>query len=299
MAKNTRKDALGQGIRALLGNINLENDSNTPIIPPSAGNVADIGIDEIEANPYQPRMEFDQERLRDLADSIRIHGVIQPITVRWVAPQQYQLIAGERRWRASRLAGLTTLPAYVRTANDQEMLEMALIENIQRENLNPIEIALNYQRLLSECNLTHNDLAIRLGKGRTTITNFLRLLKLPPDIQAGIRLQQISMGHARALIEIDEVEAQLSIYKQILENEWSVRQVENAVKQWRERLENKKTPLPPIEQKLSVHLRKVQDNLESHFGTRVTVKQTADGKGQIAIGFGSDEELNRILDLMQ
>lgn len=298
MAKSTRKDALGQGIRALLGNINLENDSNTPAIP-SVGNVADISIDEIEANPYQPRTEFDQERLRDLADSIRIHGVIQPITVRWIAPHQYQLIAGERRWRASRLAGLNTLPAYVRTANDQEMLEMALIENIQRENLNPIEIALNYQRLLSECELTHNDLAIRLGKGRTTITNFLRLLKLPPDIQAGMRLQQISMGHARALIEIDEVEVQLSIYKQIIENEWSVRQVENAVKQWRERLENKKTPLPPTEQKLSVHLRKVQDNLESHFGTRVTVKQTVDGKGQIAIGFGSDDELNRILDLMQ
>lgn len=298
MAKSTRKDALGQGIRALLGNINLENDSNTPAIP-SVGNVADISIDEIEANPYQPRTEFDQERLRDLADSIRIHGVIQPITVRWIAPQQYQLIAGERRWRASRLAGLNTLPAYVRTANDQEMLEMALIENIQRENLNPIEIALNYQRLLSECELTHNDLAIRLGKGRTTITNFLRLLKLPPDIQAGMRLQQITMGHARALIEIDEVEAQLSIYKQIIENEWSVRQVENAVKQWRERLENKKTPLSPTEQKLSVHLRKVQDNLESHFGTRVTVKQATDGKGQIAIGFGSDDELNRILDLMQ
>lgn len=296
MAKNTRKEALGQGIRALLGNINIENDATTPEVP-AIGKVTDIRISEIEANPYQPRTEFDQERLRDLADSIRIHGVIQPITVRWIAPHQYQLIAGERRWRASRLAGLTALPAYVRSANDQEMLEMALIENIQREDLNPMEVALNYQRLISECNLTHNDLAIRLGKGRTTITNFLRLLKLPPDIQAGMKSQQISMGHARALIEIDEPDAQLNIYKQTTENEWSVRQVENAVKQWRER-QNKK-PLPDTEQKLSIHLRKVQDNLESHFGTRVTIKQTADGKGQIAIGFGSDDELNRILDLMQ
>lgn len=301
MAKTSKKDALGQGIKALLGNIDIESDINPARSLPTVtiGSIAEIPVEQITPNPFQPRTEFDIEKLQELADSIYIHGVIQPITVRSLGHNEYQLIAGERRWRATQLAGLEQIPAYIRTADDQQMLEMALIENIQREDLNPMEVALNYQRLILECSLTQNDLAVRLGKGRTTITNFLRLLKLPPDIQAGLKTQKITMGHARALIEIAEVEVQLSIYQQAIAQEWSVRQVENAVRQWRENQQRSHVaPIIGNVPELSVHLRKVQKNLEQHFGTKVQLRQSSDGKGQININFASNEELNRILDMM-
>lgn len=306
MAKTNKKDALGQGIRALLGGIDttlptthhaLPDHSTTTDAP--LGSVADISIDQISPNPFQPRIAFDEESLADLTNSIQVHGVIQPITVRRIAPNSYQLIAGERRWRASQVLQLTTIPAYIRTANDQEMLELALIENIQRQDLNPVEVAINYQRLLTECKLTHNDLATRLGKGRTTITNFLRLLKLPPDIQVGLKQHQITMGHARTLVEVAETEVQLNLYKQCIEQDWSVRQIENAVKQWRQSLEQRPTAAPAEQNApMSVHLRKVQNSLEEHFSTRVLIKQTADGKGAIQIGFANDHELNRLLDII-
>jgi ParB family chromosome partitioning protein len=301
MAKTSKKDALGQGIKALLGNIDIESDINPARSLPTVttGSITEIPIEQITPNPFQPRIEFDIEKLQELADSIYIHGVIQPITVRLLGHNEYQLIAGERRWRATQLAGMEQIPAYIRTADDQQMLEMALIENIQREDLNPMEVALNYQRLISECSLTQNDLAVRLGKGRTTITNFLRLLKLPPDIQAGLKSQKIAMGHARALIEIAEVDVQLSIYQQAIAQEWSVRQVENAVRLWRESQQRSLVaPIVGNAPELSVHLRKVQNNLEQHFGTKVQLRQSSDGKGQININFASNEELNRILDMM-
>lgn len=189
-----------------------------------------IDIHTIETNPFQPRTHFDQEALAELADSIRVQGIIQPITVRQLSANQYQLISGERRLQASKLAGLTHVPAYVRKANDQQMLEMALIENIQRENLNALEIALSYQRLLAECNLKQEELGDRVGKKRATVNNYLRLLKLPPEIQAGIRDGQVSMGHARALVNVEFIEDQLYIYNKIVREQWSVRQAEEAVR---------------------------------------------------------------------
>ena len=211
--KPNRKNALGRGLGALLEDSPAKNKP-TEILPevPKTG-IFEISLEEIQVNPYQPRIHFDKDALQELAESIKVQGIIQPITVRKLAPNEYQLISGERRFQASKLAGLTQIPAYVRTANDQQMLEMALIENIQRENLNALEIAHSYQRLLAECNLKQEELGDRVGKNRTTVNNYLRLLKLPPTIQAAIRDQQLSMGHARALINVENVEKQLAIFK--------------------------------------------------------------------------------------
>src|SRR6201996_8364410 len=229
-----KRNALGKGLSALLNHsVNVNPNKNEISTGPevnSMGSVNEIKIAEIEVNPFQPRTEFDEQALQDLSDSIKLQGLIQPITVRRVNAHQYQLISGERRFRASKIAGLTHIPAYVRTANDQQMLEMALIENIQRENLNAIEVALSFQRMLDECNLKQEELGERVSKNRSTVTNYLRLLKLPPDIQASIRDGHISMGHARALITIDDPAKQLFIHQHIIKDGLSVRKVEELVR---------------------------------------------------------------------
>ncbi|MBY0426907.1 MAG: ParB/RepB/Spo0J family partition protein, partial [Cytophagales bacterium] len=217
-----RKNALGRGLGAILSS----SPEQVSEIVEAVSAINEISLDSIEVNNFQPRDYFDQEKLQELADSIKVQGIIQPITVRQLSAGKYQIISGERRFRASKLAGLTAIPAYVRKADDQQMLEMALIENIQRENLNPIEVSLSYQRLISECGLKQEELGERVGKNRSTVTNFLRLLKLPPDIQAGIRDNTISMGHAKAILSIEDVERQLALYKKLVSEQLSVRQAE-------------------------------------------------------------------------
>ena len=228
-SKSPKKNALGRGLGALLEDSPAKGKGQEILPEGQKAGIFEISLTEIQVNPFQPRIHFDKEALKDLSDSIKVQGIIQPITVRKLAPNEYQLISGERRFQASKLAGLTRIPAYVRTANDQQMLEMALIENIQRENLNALEIAQSYQRLLVECNLKQEELGDRVGKNRTTVNNYLRLLKLPPSIQAAIRDNKLSMGHARALINIEDVDKQLALFKKIVDEELSVRQVEALV----------------------------------------------------------------------
>ncbi len=256
----------------------------------------DIALEAIEVNPYQPRTDFDQTALEELAESIRVQGIIQPVTVRAMGGDRYQLISGERRVQASKRAGLTRIPAYVRQANDQQMLEMALIENIQRENLNAVEVALSYQRLISECDLRQEQLGERVGKNRSTINNYLRLLKLPPNIQAALRDKKLSMGHARALINIDNVEQQLHIHHRIVDEDLSVRQVEALVRELSTGRPAKSaaTPTEP-----SPYLQQLQGKLSSHFGTRVQVKRQGAEKGEIKIPFVLTEDLTRILELLE
>jgi ParB family transcriptional regulator, chromosome partitioning protein len=303
----SKKKALGRGLSALLSDSptddRLEVDSLPHGVNPtesrtaaSASGMTEIPMDEIEVNPFQPRSHFDQETLMELAESIRVHGIIQPITVRKLAHNQYQLISGERRFQASKLADLATIPAYIRAANDQQMLEMALIENIQRENLNAIEIALSYQRLMSECSLKQDELGERVGKNRTTVTNYLRLLKLPPDIQIAVRDNKLSMGHARAIINVEDADKQLYIFKRTLEEDLSVRKVEDLVRSLA--AERAAKPAQSGPHAASKEIAQLQSKLSSHFGTRVVVK--SDGKkGDIRIPFLSIEDLNRILDILK
>ena len=292
MAKKVDKKNLGLGIRALLTHIDEEVAlDQEKVVKELAHSVAMISLEEIEVNPFQPRNEFDQEALDELADSIRVHGLIQPLTVRRLAHNAYQLISGERRLRASRMAGLTETPAYIRIANDQEMLEMALIENIQRENLNAIEIAITYQRLKEECQLTDENLADRVGKKRPTITNHLRLLKLPPDIQSAIKEKKLSMGHARALTGTEDYALRDSLFRQTLKEELSVRALENLIAAYNQPKPKKKTEQLPDD------FDQVQQQFRSFFGTKkVTLKLQGQGKGQIQIAFHSVQELNELLD---
>lgn len=261
------------------------------------GSMNEIEVSQIEANPYQPRTKFDQESLEELADSIRVQGIIQPITVRQLSEDSYQLISGERRLQASRQLGMNTIPAYIRTANDQQMLEMALIENIQRENLNAIEIALSYQRLILECSLKQEELGARVGKNRTTVNNYIRLLKLPPVIQAALRDDKISMGHARALITINSDQSQLKIFNQIIEEGWSVRKVEDEVRKLgmvsNIPIESKKQPT------INQEIKSLQFQLSSFFGAKVSVKSNEQHKGEIKIPFGSQDELKKILETLK
>jgi ParB family chromosome partitioning protein len=291
------KEALGKGIRALLNNI----DDDATRVGRAAkdneyeqtGTVVKIPLEQIEVNPFQPRVDFNEEALNDLANSIKTHGVVQPITVRKIGNKKFQLIAGERRLRASKLAGQDDIPAYVRVANDQESLEIALIENIQREDLNALEIALNYQRLLDECNLTHEDLSTRLGKSRTAVTNYLRLLKLPPDVQSALKGKKISMGHARAIAGLDDVVMQLYICKEIVAKEMSVRQTEALIKAGNTKAKPKSSP-----GKLPFAYQKVQDNMASNLSAKVQIKPKQNGNGEITIYFHNDDDLERLIEIL-
>jgi ParB family chromosome partitioning protein len=305
----SKKKALGRGLSALLSDntpedkldVDIQSPSTSPAAPPPTSGIAEIPVTEIEVNPFQPRTHFDQDALQELSESIKVHGIIQPITVRRLAANQYQLISGERRFQASKLAGLKTIPAYIRSANDQQMLEMALIENIQRENLNAIEIALSYQRLISECSLKQDELGERVGKNRATVTNYLRLLRLPPDIQIAVRDNKLSMGHARAIINVENPEKQLYIFKKTLAEDLSVRKVEELVREMSPKKNGENSSEEATSTASTPHSREIsqlQSKLSSHFGTRVVVK--SDGsRGEIKIPFLSVEDLNRLIDILK
>lgn len=297
-----KRKALGKGLSALLNDSDnvlpyKRSDSNvsTPPEVNNMGSVNEIKIAEIEINPFQPRTDFDQEALKELSESIKLQGLIQPITVRRINAHSYQLISGERRLRASKLAGLTNIPAYIRAANDQQMLEMALIENIQRENLNAIEVALSFQRMIDECSLKQEELGDRVSKNRSTVTNYLRLLKLPPVIQASIRDGYISMGHAKALISVEDADKQLYIHKHIIQDGLSVRKVEEMVREL-QNLRIKKEGKQP--EPVSFQMQKIQDDLSSKFSTKVKLNINSQGKGSIEIPFLSEDDLGRILEML-
>ncbi len=293
MAKATRKQALGRGLSALLkdpdNDIRSASDKNADKV---VGNIVELDLDVIEVNPFQPRSNFNDETLQELASSIKELGVIQAITVRKLDFNKYQLVSGERRYRASKLIGLLTIPAYIRIANDQESLEMALVENIQRQDLDPIEIALSYQRLINEINLTQEKLSDRVGKKRSTIANYLRLLKLDPIIQTGIRDGFASMGHGRALVNIEKKEDQISIYEKIVGENLSVRATERLVK---ERQTGKKTAENPTEKsKVPDFVKNSENELTEHLSSKVVIKASDKGNGKITIPFYSKEEFQRI-----
>lgn len=298
MTKAIKKQALGRGLSALLkdpdNDIKSVEDKNADKV---VGNIIELDIEAIEINPFQPRSNFNEESLKELATSIRELGVIQPITVRKLDFNKYQLISGERRLRASKLVGLATVPAYIRIANDNESLVMALVENIQRHDLDPIEIALSYQRLMDEIQLTQEQMSERVGKKRSTIANYLRLLKLDPIIQTGIRDGFISMGHGRAIINIEDLDAQTDIYQKIVSQNLSVRDTETLVKNYHESLK----PKPATKAKAaSFDIDESQKRIfNSYFGNKVDIKVANNGKGKITIPFQSEEDFNRIIELIK
>lgn len=293
------KEALGKGIRSLLQGIDSDLKTNSghlkPAVVETATGINRIPVDQVEPNPKQPRRDFDETALKELAESIKLHDIIQPITVSKLPSGKYRLISGERRWRASKMSGLKDIPAYIRQANDGELLELALLENLQREDLNAMEIALSYKRMMEELDYTQEQVAERMGKDRSTVANFIRLLKLPPDIQLAVRSGELSMGHARALINVDTVDKQLYIYKEIREKGLSVRQTEalvrNLYKQGGAVKKTAKSSLPSAYQK-------IEDNLASHFSTRVKLKNSRNGSGQIIIDYYSQDELTKLLSQM-
>jgi ParB family chromosome partitioning protein len=294
MAKATKKQALGRGLSALLKespNINSASDKNADKF---VGNIIELELDVIAVNPYQPRTYFDEEALRELANSIKELGVIQPITVRKLDGNTFQLVSGERRFRASKLIGRKTIPAYIRLANDQEMLEMALVENIQRKNLDPIEVALSYKRLIDEIELTQEELSTRVGKKRSTVTNYLRLLKLDPILQTGMRDGFISMGHGRAIVNIENTEDQLAIYEKILRDKLSVRQTEDLVKNLKSGNLAK-----PKKKQIPGYIKNSLKDISEYFGHKIDVTIASNGKGKIAIPFHSEEDFNRIKNLLK
>lgn len=293
---SNKRSALGKGLGALLQGADTGKENTG-----EPGSVSMIQISSIEANPFNPRTHFEKQALEELSQSISIHGIIQPLTVRKVGQDKYQLISGERRFRASQLAGLTEVPAYVRVANDQTMLEMALVENIQREDLNAIEVALSYQRLIDECSLTQDQLSQKVAKSRSSITNFLRLLKLPAEVQAGVRDNQISMGHARALVSAGDEATQISIYEQVVAHGLSVRDTEALVK-------GELSPPTATEEKTSVKNTQThtisdpqfvfKEHLSDRLATKVDIKKAANGSGSIVLKFSSENDLNRIIELL-
>ncbi|MBA2746817.1 MAG: ParB/RepB/Spo0J family partition protein [Flavisolibacter sp.] len=292
------KDALGKGIRSLLQSIDTDLKNTTGQLQPQAMEAATgilrLPIENIETNPKQPRRDFDEQALQELANSIKLHDIIQPITVSKLHGNKYRLISGERRLRACKLAGLKDIPAYIRQANDQELLELALLENLQREDLNAMEIALSYKRMMEELDHTQEQVAERMGKDRSTVTNYLRLLKLPPDIQVAVRNGEISMGHARALVNVDTIDKQLYIFDEIKTKQLSVRQTELLVRNLYKEKEGKK----PAAAAMPESYKKVEDKLCSHFSTRVKLKHSKNGSGQISFDYYSLEELNKLLDQM-
>ena len=292
-----KKSEVSKGLRSLLSNIEKTNNpaERSQLVKELSNSIALISPELIEVNPFQPRTEFDTEQLMELARSIKTSGLIQPITVRALGGNKYQLISGERRLRASKMAGIREIPAYIRVANDQEMLEMALVENIQRADLNAVEIAISYQRLMDECNLTHEALSERVGKDRSTVTNYVRLLKLPAQIQASVKEGILSMGHARALAGIENIALQLKIFKEALEQGLSVRAVEQLIKSYA-------APKPGNSgstiTEIHPEIRKIQDQLGSLLGTKIEIKRDQKGKGAINILFNSDNELNKITEIL-
>lgn len=295
-----KKKDLSKGIRALLSNIEKKDTTRTEIAtsaaPPIETGVSTVDIDLIEANVNQPRKEFKDEALQELVESIKVHGIIQPLTVRKMGGRKYQLISGERRFRASKIVGLKEVPVYIREVNDQELLEMALIENIQREDLNAIEVAIAYSRLIQECSLSHEDLANRVAKKRSTISNYLRLLKLPPEIQKAVSAEKISMGHARALAGVEDVSMQLMAYDKVIKNNLSVRALEAFLKP----SSSSKKSTSPKNGNLPTELVMIRQELKGKFGTTVNIdRSNTSGKGKISIPFKNDEELNYILDILK
>lgn len=294
----SKKAALGRGLSALLENEKTDVTAKSKeSFPAISGSISEIPISQIEANPFQPRTKFEEEELAELSQSIKELGIIQPVTVRKLGYNKFQLISGERRFRASQLAGLKAIPAYVRVANDQSMLEMALVENIQRSELDAIEVAISYQRLIEECKLTQEELSKRVGKKRSTITNYLRLLKLPAEIQNGIMENRISMGHARALLSVDDPKKQLEIYRQVMEETLSVRKTEELAKKEKnaEPQAKKKTASFP----LSLTDKKLRSQISERFGVEVKFHRKDEDKGSITIPFTTEEELGKILKKMK
>lgn len=285
MAK--KNAALGRGLGALIEDSTVTNTRRAE--DGATDGIVEISIESIETNPYQPRNYFDEEALAELAKSIEKHGIIQPITVRQLDSGMYQIISGERRFRASKLAGLETIPAYLRTANDQGMLEMALIENIQREDLDAIEVAISYQRLIDECELTQESLSEQVGKKRATIANYLRLLKLPAEVQLSIRERKLSMGHARAIAGLDNAEQQIKVGKKTIDEELSVRQVEELIRKMNQPSEPKKKDAEVAE--LPDSYFKLVEHLEKYFNSNINIKRNEKGEGKITISFASDEEV--------
>src|SRR5690606_22851597 len=298
MAKATKKQALGRGLSALLkdpqNDIKSATDKGAEKL---VGSIVELELEFIEVNPFQPRTSFNEESLRELASSIKELGVIQPITVRKLDYNKYQLVSGERRYRASKLLGLETIPAYIRIANDQESLEMALVENIQRQDLDPIEIALSYQRLMDEINLTQEQLSERVGKNRSTIANYLRLLKLDPIIQTGMRDGFLSMGHGRALINVEDPQVQLDIYEKILTSALSVRETEKLVRELSP--ENKPQKPAPETASLPKDFRKSVKEFSEYLGAKIDVKMTKKGNGKLIIPFNSEADFNRIKNIIR
>ena len=299
-SNQNKRPALGKGLGALLegsrmatAQVTMENKEENP----SVNSIAMLPITSIEANPFNPRTDFEEASLQELADSIATHGIIQPLTVRKVGRNKYQLISGERRFKASQLAELKEVPAYIRVANDQTMLEMALVENIQRENLNAIEIALSYQRLIEECDLTQEELAKQISKSRTSITNHLRLLKLPVTVQLAVRENEISMGHARAIAGLDDAKVQIRLTERIIDEQLSVRDIENII---RDKKEEKKSPTSstPSLATTTSQSRFISD-LSSRLSSKIQLKKQPKGNGKLVINFDSEVDLNRIIELLK
>lgn len=298
MAQPNKKDALGKGIRSLLQNIDadLKNTAGNlkPEVVEQSTGILRIALDQIEVNPKQPRHDFDETALSELAASLKLHDIIQPLTVSKLPSGKYRLIAGERRFRAAKIAGLKDVPVYVRLANDVQLLELSLLENLQRENLNAIEIGLSYKRLMDELDYTQEQVAERMGKDRSTVTNYIRLLKLPPDIQVAVRNGQLTMGHARALINVDVVDKQLYIFNEIKSKSLSVRQTEELVR----KIYTAGAVKVAVKPALPAAFKKIEDNLASGFGTKVKLNHSKKGNGSITFEYYSLEELNALLDKM-
>ena len=300
--KPNTKSQIGKGIGALLGNIkdevnafaNVQTDQGEVLV----GSITRIPLTLIEANPHQPRRTFDEAPLQELAASIKLHDIIQPITVVKIANKKYQLISGERRFKAAGIAGLIDIPAYVRVANDQEILEMGLLENLQREDLNAIEIGLAFKRLMAECNLTQEEVADRMKKERSTVTNYIRLLKLPPSIQVSVRNKEMSMGHARALLSLEHIEQQLYAAKEIKDKQLSVRATEELIKQLLRPRTHQNEDSTKVKTSLAPAFKRIEDQMASHLSTKVILNRKKNGKGVINIEFYNDSDLERILDKM-
>jgi len=299
--KQNNKDAINKGLRSLLRNIDEDlkttaGELKSKVVEQVTA-TSRISINEIQINPKQPRRDFDETALSELATSIKLHDIIQPLTVSKLSSGKYQLIAGERRFRAAKIAGLKDVPVYVRQANDAELLELALLENLQREDLNAIEIALSYKRMMDELNFSQEQVAERMGKERSTVTNYIRLLKLPPDIQLAVRNGTVSMGHARALINIDTVDKQLYVFHEIKKKGISVRQTEELVRKLY-KAEKPGAVKSSVKESLPPAYKRIEDNLASHFGTKVKLVHQKNGSGSITVEYYSLQELNKILDLM-